>query len=260
MTHLELNNFFKDIEFMPSYDIEKIIYSETINLDKYLFCSFNKRFNNYCLDWLKEKRANQTEYDLPRVEACIPYNYNPESNKLALIAENEKNNYIVINHYSFCENQIEFELDNFRLNGCYSIWYNYLYSEVYRFQKIMHDLFKKIQPQQNEIVKTDEKYKTENLFKVGLLFANGEMNKYFTINSLNEIVLNEGLSPLKVATALKNPSFEKYILASKNNYKKGENKSKNIFINLDMMTKIINHCKAEKKEVDRYFMSRLPIE
>lgn len=118
-------------------------------------------------------------------------------------------------------------------------------------------LKKKEQP---EVVNPDEVYKTQNLFKVGLLFATGEMNKYFTINNLNEIVLNNGLSPLKIAKKLGNPSFEKIILASKNNYKEGENKVKNIFNNLDMMNKIIDHCKAKKIEIDPYFISRLPIE
>lgn len=115
-------------------------------------------------------------------------------------------------------------------------------------------------PKQPEAVKPDEVYKTQNLFKVGLLFATGEMNKYFIINNLNEIVLNNGLSPLKIANELGNPSFEKIILASKNNYKEGENKVKNLFNNLDMMNKIINHCKAKKIEIDPYFISRLPIE
>jgi hypothetical protein len=114
------------------------------------------------------------------------------------------------------------------------------------------------QPQQNQ---TDEAYKNQNLFKVGLFLATGEMNKYFTINSLNELVLNNGLSPLKVADELQNKSFEKWILASKNNYKTDNtNGSKNIFNNLDMMTKIINHCKINNIEVNPYFISRLPKE
>jgi hypothetical protein len=116
------------------------------------------------------------------------------------------------------------------------------------------------EPQQNETGNADEVYKTQNLFKVGLLFAKGEMNKYCTINNLNEIVLNNGLSPLKIAKELGNPSFEKWILASKNNYKNGENKGKNIFNNLYMMTKIILDCEAKNIPVEPYFISRLPIE
>lgn len=117
----------------------------------------------------------------------------------------------------------------------------------------------KTQPQQVESVKTDEKYKTENLFKVGLLFAKGELNKYFTINNKNEIVINSGYSAPKIAKELKNENYNKWILASLNNYK-GTSGNKNIFNSLDMMTKIISHCEAENIPVDAYFKSRLPIE
>jgi NACalpha-BTF3-like transcription factor len=122
---------------------------------------------------------------------------------------------------------------------------------------IIEEVKTQTKPQQYKIVSKDEKYKSQNLFKVGLLFATGEMNQYYTINNLNAIVLNEGLSPFKIADELGNLSFEKYILASKQNYKVGENKSKNIFNNYGMMTKIINHCEAENKPIDSYFMSRL---
>jgi len=114
---------------------------------------------------------------------------------------------------------------------------------------------------QSEAVIPDEVYKTQNLFKVGLLFATGKMNKYFTVNNMNEIVFNNGLSPLKIAKELGNPSFEKIILASKNNYPTDNaNGNKNIFNNLDMMTKIILDCKAKNILVEPYFISRLPIE
>lgn len=116
-------------------------------------------------------------------------------------------------------------------------------------------------PQQPEAVKLDEVYKTQNLFKVGLLFATGEMNKYFKIKGNNQIVMNNGLSPLKIAKELGNPSFEKIILASKNNYRTDNaNGNKNIFNNLDMMTKIISDCEAKNIPVEPYFISRLPIE
>ena len=115
--------------------------------------------------------------------------------------------------------------------------------------------------QQPKAVKPNEKYKNENLFKVGELFATGEMNKYFTLNGKNKTVMKEGYSAPKIAKELGNPSFEKNILASINNYTPDkENGNKNIFNNLDMMTKIIADCKAKNKPVEPYFMARLPIE
>ncbi|EMY3559595.1 hypothetical protein AAIP53_002189 [Flavobacterium psychrophilum] len=106
-----------------------------------------------------------------------------------------------------------------------------------------------------------EVYKTQNLFKVGLFFATGEMNKYFTIKNNNEMDSKNGLVSLKIANELGNPSFEKWILASKNNYPpKNPNGNKNIFNNLDMMTKIIEHCETNNIPVDPYFKNRLPKE
>ena len=118
----------------------------------------------------------------------------------------------------------------------------------------------KNKPQQTDDNKTDEKYKTQNLFKVGLLFAKGEMNKYFTINNKNSIVMNSEYTAPKIAKELGNESYNKYILASINNYRGRENGNKNIFNSTDMMTKIISHCEVEKIPVDTYFKSRLPIE
>lgn len=127
--------------------------------------------------------------------------------------------------------------------------------------KMLFAGFYDVETNEPEAVISDEVYKNQNLFKVGLFFANGKMNEYLTINGNNkELVSKNGLSPLKIAKELGNPSFEKWILASKNNYKQGENRVKNIFNNLDMMTKIIDHCKAKKIKIDPYFMSRLPTE
>nr|WP_315144489.1 hypothetical protein [uncultured Flavobacterium sp.] len=117
------------------------------------------------------------------------------------------------------------------------------------------------EPQQTETIKPDEKYKTQSLFKVGLLFAKGEMNKYFSVNGKNATVMNSGYTAPKIANELGNESLKKWILASINNYTPDkENGNKNIFNSLDMMTKIISHCEAENIPVDDYFKSRLPIE
>lgn len=114
--------------------------------------------------------------------------------------------------------------------------------------------------EKTESNKSNEKYKTQNLFKVGLLFATGEMNKYFTITNKNETVIKEGYSAPKIAKDLNNIVHHKYISASINNYREGENKGKNIFNSNEMMTKIISHCEAENIDINPYFKSRLHIE
>jgi hypothetical protein len=101
-----------------------------------------------------------------------------------------------------------------------------------------------------ELVNNDfKKYKNQNLFKVGLLFATGEMNKYFQVNSLNKIVLNPGYNAPSIAKELNNSVNDKYILAAINNYES----NKNIFNSLDMMNKVISHCKEENLPIDAYF-------
>lgn len=120
---------------------------------------------------------------------------------------------------------------------------------------------KKLPLQQPETDKPDETYKTQLLFKVGLLFAKGEMNKYFTVNSKGETVMNNGFTAPKIARELGDEGYNKYILATINNYTPDkENGRKNIFNSFDMMSKIITHCEAENIAVDTYFRSRLPIE
>lgn len=181
-----------------------------------------------------------------------------------------------VQRFSWFKNESRFMLSEKRLNspyflslkGCFESGYNG--GVFYKCWLLILDnplLFKTfflenertntLRQPASEAVKPDEVYKNQNLFKVGLLFAKGEMNKYYTINNLNQIVLNNGLSPSKIANEFGNPSFEKWILASKNNYK---NSGKNIFNNLDMMTKIISDCKTKKIPVEPYFISRLPIE
>lgn len=141
-------------------------------------------------------------------------------------------------------------------------YYNYKIKEFQAdyLENRRNDLLgtKTVQP---EAVKPDEVYKTQNLFKVGLLFATGKMNKYFTLNSNNETVMKVGYSAGKIANELKNGIYNKWILATINNYPTDNvNGNKNVFNSLDMMTKIINHCEAEKIEVAPYFISRLPID
>lgn len=116
------------------------------------------------------------------------------------------------------------------------------------------------EPRQAKNIKTDEVYKTQNLFKVGLLFATGKMSKYFAVNNKHETVINDGYSAPKIAKELGNDAYDKWILATLNNYSTDNvNGNKNIFNNFDMMTKIIDHCNVEKLTIDTYFKSRLPI-
>lgn len=107
--------------------------------------------------------------------------------------------------------------------------------------------------------KPDEKYKNQILFKVGLLFAKGEMDKYFKIDRHGRIIKKPEYSAPQIAKELNNESYNKYILATLNGYPPtNPNGNKNIFNSTDMMTKIMRHCEEEKIEVTPYFKSRFP--
>jgi hypothetical protein len=150
----------------------------------------------------------------------------------------------------------------------YSLWeiaikctdiYNFL---TIAFEEIHHKLEANATSNADipQLTKTKKSYKEQILFKVGLLFATGEMNKYFTVNSNKETVMNINFTAPKIAKELKNDNYNKFILSTINNYTREKaNGNKNIFNSFDMMTKIISHCEAENIPVDPYFKSRLPI-
>jgi hypothetical protein len=115
--------------------------------------------------------------------------------------------------------------------------------------------------QQSEGAKFDEVYKTQNLFKVGLLFATGEINKYFTITNQGKTIMKQGYSAPIISREFNNESYNKWILATINNYTTdNKNGNKNIFNSLDVMNKIIFHCEAKNIAIEPYFLSRLPID
>ncbi|WP_188050717.1 hypothetical protein [Flavobacterium sp. GP15] len=135
------------------------------------------------------------------------------------------------------------------------------FSLILKYLEEKRTIFSSHLEQQSKSFKIDEKYKTQNLFKVGLLFATGKMQKYFTIIEKENTIINMGYSAPKIAKELENLSFEKFILASINNYsKENPNGNKNIFNSREMMLKIIEECDSLGKTVNPYFLNRLPME
>lgn len=87
-------------------------------------------------------------------------------------------------------------------------------------------------------------------FKVGLLFANGKMDEL--LEYFNDSVT-------KTAEHLEKPNYNKYILATKNNYTK-TNSDKNIYSKRSKMIEIINYCKKNNIVVTEDFINRIPSE
>lgn len=105
---------------------------------------------------------------------------------------------------------------------------------------------------------TVKNHKSEIWFQVGLLFAKGDMNKYYNPKKSG---FKDGYSAPKVAREIGHENYDKFILATINNYHPDNtNANKNIYNFKDKMDKIIKHCNEHLITIDTYFLSRLPIE
>jgi hypothetical protein len=83
-------------------------------------------------------------------------------------------------------------------------------------------------------------------FQVGLLFANGAMD---------ELIIKFDRNASKIAEHLNNSSYNKYILATMNNYTQS-NKDKNIYYNKNKVSKIIKYCKINNIKVTEKFIKQ----
>lgn len=84
--------------------------------------------------------------------------------------------------------------------------------------------------QQKVIIKPNEEFKTELWFKVGLLFATGEMDK---------LIIEFSSNATQIAKSLKNKNYRPYISES---ISKTNDNDKNIFSKFNKIKKIQNHC------------------
>lgn len=89
--------------------------------------------------------------------------------------------------------------------------------------------------------------KDRTWFKVGVLFATGEMDQLITKYNRNAT---------RIANHLKAPHYNKYILGTMNDYR-DNNLDKNVYANPEKMQMIMNHCKEQNIEVDQNFIARL---
>ncbi|WP_134391459.1 hypothetical protein [Flavobacterium psychrophilum] len=113
--------------------------------------------------------------------------------------------------------------------------------------------------QTKEPVTTDkDTYKSEVWFKVGLLFARGEMEKFYTENRKD---IKDEYSAPKIAEELGNIHYQKTILATMKEYtKSNSNGNKNIYNSLERMKKIINHCNEKQINIIPEFIAKMPTE
>ncbi|WP_369013155.1 hypothetical protein [Flavobacterium anhuiense] len=127
------------------------------------------------------------------------------------------------------------------------------YKEQIKIEKLSKSNYKN-----EQVVK---EYKNEIWFLLGCMFAFGKMEKYYYVNDKGNTVFKEGFNPPKVAKDLGNKRYDKFILATINNYPiSNTNGNKNIFNSREKMQKIISYCESLNVEVIPYFKKRLPEE
>lgn len=114
---------------------------------------------------------------------------------------------------------------------------------------------------QNSNFNVIKDYKSEIWFLLGFMLASGKMEKYYYVNDSQTTVFKEGFNSSKIAKELGNNSFNKFILATINNYPiSNTNGNKNIFNSREKMQKIISHCESLRVDIIPYFKKRLPNE
>ena len=99
-----------------------------------------------------------------------------------------------------------------------------------------------------KIAKTQKNYCEYSWFKIGVLFATGEINTLLEQNNFNST---------KVAELLGNKNLRPHISDSLGSNLKSD---KNIFSSHDKMSKIINYCKENNISIIPDFIKKLPSE
>ncbi|MDB9754898.1 hypothetical protein OAB20_01255 [Winogradskyella sp.] len=100
---------------------------------------------------------------------------------------------------------------------------------------------------EKQIITTQKDYYKYSWFKIGLLFANGEM-----LNLLKKYNNNA----TKIAEFLGDTNLRPYI--SESIYGSNLNSNKNVFSSHDRGVNIINYCKENNIPIENDFMSRFP--
>ncbi len=101
--------------------------------------------------------------------------------------------------------------------------------------------------QTESVITANNAYKKKIWFRVGLMFANGEMQ---------ELLKQPKANPTNVAKKLNNMGYNKYILATHNNYSKN-NLDKNIYADPYKLQMIYDHCKENNIDIVDDFLKHI---
>jgi hypothetical protein len=267
-----INNFIvnlNDVSILREYSFYELYPGHYIDfsdkLKNEIINNLTKLSENRFGVYLKYVKENIEEYHVYDPEECIiqkwldDFNFEKEDFPFLL---SEEIKMLISPKYD----DVSLEKEQKWLN--YSIQREFhLYAVFLEFQKIIafiDELLSKEIGSISKDIKSDiplvdkPDYKNEIWFKVGLLFAEGKMDRYYYDKKPG---FKDKYTAPKVAEELGNSDFNKIILATISNYdKNNSNANKNIFNSRDKMQKIIVHCKEKNIPVIPYFISRLPAE
>lgn len=108
--------------------------------------------------------------------------------------------------------------------------------------KFLKEKRTKLEPLRSSGKSDSKDYKDEIWFQVGLFFATGVLDELKIQNK----------SGSQIARDLGNQNYDKYILATMNNYKK-TNTDKNLLLHPDKLQKIYDHCIANNIDMTSSF-------
>lgn len=189
-----------------------------------------------------------------------------------------------INEFTQCKNSLELDL----------VSYNFMHKNVERqdkkiiksvmlsslkslkkiqvdsiFEDLIDDAIYRVKRDFKEIKGKQEtshdSYKTEKndnsvKYKFGMLYAAGKLNEHIEINTKGQTVFKNGMTAPGIARRLGDNRYNKYILATINNYSnENANGNKNIFNSYELLHEIIQTLKDKNIKIDSYFLKRFDL-
>jgi hypothetical protein len=167
-------------------------------------------------------------------------------------------------------NEISGGFDHGKQQGCFYRAWSIVFSNNNLFAPLFNNYFKTISPPQQELktneVKEDDttgevKHKSKKdtiWFRVGILFANGTMDKFWNHDKTG--IKNEFTAP-QIAKEIGVKSSREYISATFGNYfKENSNSDKNIFNNRTKTDLIIKHLESQDVTIVQSFLDKIQTE
>lgn len=279
----EFLNLYNNLEIFPFTNYEDAMIS---NYDK-LDIPF-KEYSAKATGWLNAIKLEVSEnlLHLPREERLFYLNHIKDKLTLQVSEFNDENLITLLKSYGIEVDNLDYnkntklkellntsfksisgEVNLIKFKDLNREYYVYLLNiERNILLNYVNTLIKEITPKEQS---SDEAYKKEVWFKVGVLLASGKMHKYYTIDSKGIMRLKDSYTAPRVAEEIEDKKgdvekvkkYDKVVLATLKNYgPENTNANKNIFNSRDKMAKIIEHCKENGIPVIPHFKDRLPPE